>query len=164
MLNYYDATGGLLTAPAAAAIVVKTKSGDLAKASDATYADDPDLSGWAVAADTEYVFDGILIPESLSTTPDVKIQFTGPSSSSFRAAAHSIWTLSSTRSGEIWTALSQSQSIPLFALADRHLLPVWGWLKTASVAGTFSMQWAQNTSDPTATTLLAGSWIRLTKV
>ena len=39
-----------------------------------------------------------------------------------------------------------------------------GHLQTSSTAGTLQLQWAQNTSNATATSVLAGSWIRLNRV
>lgn len=39
-----------------------------------------------------------------------------------------------------------------------------GHLQASSTAGTLQLQWAQNTSNAAATTVLAGSWIRLNRI
>ena len=163
MLNYYDAAGGVLTATANPT-VVKAKAGDEQRTSDVAFSDDAGLKGWGVVANAVYVIDGLLWPESASATPDIKIQFTGPAGASFRAFGDLGRTLAVTVNNEIWTALSQSQAIPLAGVVDREGVIIKGWLSVGATTGTFSMQWAQNASHATPTALLAGSWLRLQKV
>ena len=65
---------------------------------------------------------------------------------------------------QIWISLSDVQVIPLLGSVDRQFFWVRGSLLTGATGGVFSMQWAQNGASLTATVLLAGSWLRLSRI
>jgi hypothetical protein len=96
---------------------------------------------------------------SSGTTPDFKYQFSKPSGATtpswnalyFTAAA----ALTASISGDALTTGGFGADLPIEA---------YGLLITSSTAGTFGLQWAQNTSDAGSTIVRAGSFLELIKV
>jgi hypothetical protein len=133
--------------------------------SSTTLQDDNDLTV-SVAASSVYVLDAMLKYDS-STTSDLKISWVGPAGA----------TLSWTATVLIEAAASQQdvQMLPGAALGASSVLGVAsaggttyafirGLLVVAGTAGTFKLQWAQQTSGGTNTNMLADSYIFLRRV
>lgn len=139
------------------------KTADETVTSSATLQDDNELFV-TVAANMTYIVTGYLYVSSTSATPDFKAAYTGPASATF---TNSLW-------GQTTTASSTIGSIDVgvsTAIGSAHgrgtfngpvTLTIFGLLTVAGTAGTFRLQWAQNTSDPAGVTLKAGSWLKLT--
>lgn len=143
--------------------LIIVKSIDESKASDISAADDNELF-LSVVANTTYIFEALIWGESASVTPDIKMAWNGPSGMSMR-----IWMVIG-RTGAtnitrlLFTSVGTTQGLQLSGTVDREGMVFHGVLTVGSTAGTLAFQWAQNTSDATATVVLAKSWLRLTKV
>lgn len=131
-----------------------------------TLQDDDELK-FAVVASGTYVWTSLIWYDS-GTTPDIQFAFTWPASPTFARAAH-IFTgttaASDTPAGAI-ASQTVSGTKPTGAggngLGTTHLLfaQISGVLINGSTAGNVVLQWAQNTSDASDTTVYAGSWLR----
>lgn len=134
------------------------KSADESVTSSATLQNDNELS-LAVAANKTYVFD-VYLAYTAGTTGDFKAALTFPSGATAFAAI-------SATDGSSWTTtglqISSGGSVSGGGLGVTiPVLQRWtGVLMVSSTAGTLQVQWAQNTSNGTATTVKAGSVMML---
>lgn len=113
----------------------------------------------AVAASTEYALDGYLAYTG-NSTGDIKFAWTIPTG----LTGH--WGISSddtTTPGDLKTSIATAYTTVITAGGGSLNATVKGYMLTSN-AGTLQLQFAQNTSDGTATVVKAGSWIRLTKL
>lgn len=135
-----------------------TKPSDQSKSSDTTYAADTDLK-FTVATGVYYVM-GRVLATSTSATPDIKVQLSWPASSSILG---SYW--SNAGAGTVLTEDATSPAITTnFDIAANGLTLVqFDLVLVAGATGTFAVEWAQNTSNATATTVKAGSFLRYRK-
>lgn len=131
----------------------------------ATVQDDDHMTV-AVAASSVYEVAGFFIYDGTSTA-DMKLGFAGP------AGATLDWVTASldATAGSATTAVKMSaQTIsgtPSFGsvgAGSKVVARVTGLLTTSTTAGTFKVQWAQNTAEATDTTMYSGSYLRLTKI
>lgn len=143
------------------------KTTDTSRASTTTFTDDEHLS-YAVEANGVYVMDGA-IKYFADPTPDIKIQFSTPTGTlgewswmmpgSTTAATgttgYSIRTETNDVSGSR-TGYGTSDS--------QHFTPISGIWRVGSTAGSVTLQWAQNTSNATATVLYTDSWLRFVRI
>lgn len=130
-------------------IIKRARTTDASKTTDTTLADDTQLT-MSVEANAKYDVRCHLILNA-HATPDAKVDFTLPAGASF------IWTgAASTGLGGATPITAGTPQALNGAGADRLFFFI-GILQTAGTAGTFALQWAQNTSDGNATTLKAGS-------
>jgi hypothetical protein len=133
--------------------------------SSATLQNDDHLA-LAVSASATYVVNLFLIIDG-SLAGDFKMGFTGP------AGATMDWVIAAQGTGATTTNGNQSFAYQSLATSDnagtigagsKLIIRPQGTLVVSTTAGTLQLQWAQNTSDATATTLYAGSWLRLERV
>lgn len=143
------------------------KTADTSRAATTTFADDDHLT-FAVEAGAVYRMIGA-IKYFADPTPDIKVQFTTPSGTlgewswmmpgSTTAATgttgYSIRTETNDVSGSR-TGYGTSDS--------QHFTPISGLWRIGSVAGSITLQWAQNTSNATATVLYTDSWLEFKRI
>jgi hypothetical protein len=144
--------------------VFARKTADQTKA-NATLANDTHLA-LAVSASSTYIVDLFLIIDG-SLAGDFKMGFTGP------AGATMDWVIAAQGTGATGTNGNQSFAYQTLATTDnagtigaaaKLVICPTGTLVTSTTAGTLQLQWAQNTTDATVTTLFTGSWLRLERV
>lgn len=102
-----------------------------------------------------------------ASTGDIKIQFNGPASATFTGLVNGLSLGASDGTGDqvasIDIATAKSFGLAGGAGVTRPL-HVSGTLITAGTSGTFQLQWAQDTSDATATRVMAGSHLMLFRI
>jgi hypothetical protein len=119
----------------------------------------------AVVANAVYELEGFIAYDGATSPSDIKMDWTLP------ASATLLWGPlgAATGGAAAYAPLAVNAGTPLTAGtygtggAYTALNPR-GRLATAGTAGTLQFRWAQNTSNATATTIYAGSWIRLRRV
>lgn len=138
----------------------KIKAGSTIKTSDASLADDPELSGWALTTGKIYSIQAYL--DLSQNGGDLKFTF------QFSNAPQqtSMLIYSQDESGTIFEDLSlditATDTITTMTDTERYGLTFTGQFSAnASTGGTVDFQWAQNGSDSNATTLFFGSWIMI---
>lgn len=139
------------------------KQSDQSKTSDASLADDSELT-LALAANTKYIIE-VDIYFSTASTPDIKFRHTGPASPTIVHLErwHIVGGGSAFAGVTVDTAYSASD-IAIDGSGAAGVLHIRGVIHNGANAGTFAIQWAQNTSNGTAATVRAGSQIRYRKV
>lgn len=139
-----------------------SKASDLARDTTTTLADDDELVGLTLSANTSYHLTGHLVFISASATPDCKIAFTIPTGATMGIAIQSMDFASSHVATFLETSGTSSGS--LFITANRFtVVMISGEIIVGSTAGVLDLQWAQNISNGTATTLKQFSLLRLEK-
>ena len=142
------------------------KTGDTARSSTTTHADDPHLT-LTVAASAVYELDcGLYYVSSSQTAGDFKAQFSAPSGAALQAGVYTFAAASTAATDDLVTCitLTTSMSCGVVLTADPYNPCQVSGLLTTSSAGTFKVQWAQNASSATATTLKANSYMILRRV
>lgn len=151
------------------AIVSKFKTADTSRASTTTLTADGDLTAMSVVATGAYVFEGMIFYSAIDSA-DLKVMFTGP------AGATLTWhggTQLTTGTGTTGTYIYDTQLLgstyapgggDAAGNSTIMMLDLKGLFRTTGTSGTFSMSWAQNTSNATATIVRAGSFITLTRI
>lgn len=148
--------------------IVKAAATD--RTSTTTLADDPELQGLALAAGT-YEIHVMIFAASASATPDIKTtwEFTGTWTTPVRALDGPGTTATGGATANTdWRADGQaansSAAYSLAATSDYSVIHEEAHDVVVTVAGDFSLQWAQQTSDGTATSVKAGSYISARRV
>lgn len=140
------------------------KSADTSRASTTTLADDPDLSFASVAAGT-YRWDCYLYFRSASATPDAKfgMRISNAATISLYSYTEFEETAGISAASSVNATFATSPAAQTFALSvnANEAVVITGMVVVAS-SSTLAVQWAQNTSDATATLLKQGSWCVLT--
>ena len=132
-------------------ITVIVKTADETKTTDDTFADDEELSGLSLLANSYYAFRMLIIHEE-HATPDMK----------FKPYV--------TSGGVTWQSdLDDINATPAASqvtagAADDRMCNITGVIATSTSGCLFSLQWAQNTSDANDSTVKAGSYILLHKL
>lgn len=165
---------GNLTVTGLGAELHARKTADTNVTSSTVITQDPHLVV-NVPANTIWEMVGCLFYTSAVVTGDINFQFTGP------AAASGFWTAVSpnttvagdppsdaTAAGSgnrtLATALGSGRSYGIPSGGTVMGAEVKGMFEIAGTAGTISVDWAQQTSVATATTMKIYSWFRLTRV
>ena len=104
-----------------------------------------------VEANTDYAIVGIIVAESASSTPSIDFTFTVPA-----AITAGGWAHDNIGTGATLRAFATEGGMNLTA-AQVRFVAIWGYLQNGANAGNLQFQWAQETSDGTATTVKAGS-------
>lgn len=121
---------------------------------------------WSVITNSTYALEGY-VPYIAGTTGDINCDFTVPAGSSF------LWTNFGTVGPAGGASLTDINYVTQGGSVARAMngngattmsFHPMGYLTTAGTAGTLQFRWAQNTSDATATQVLIGSWMKLTKI
>lgn len=130
---------------------------DETKNSDATYAYDAELS-LVVRANRQYLFRGAVWFDT-ALTPDFKFQFNGPASPAvIRTLGWYQVPGTSVIVGFNDVAYAQSNTL-LGTSTTGGFIAFQGLLVNGANEGEFGLQWAQNTSNASATTVLSGSYM-----
>ncbi len=138
------------------------KSADTGRASTTSLAADPHLV-LAVAASATYLLDGWLEYDGAFGAGDLKADWSLPSGATIRWGLHANASGDTTQkyattTGPAATALTAgTYGVGAVANAARPA----GFLTIGATAGNATFRWAQNSSNGTATTLRAGSWLRI---
>lgn len=134
------------------------KTADESVTSNTTVQADDHLSV-SVEANRTYSVEGYLIVQSPSATPDFRASF------SLTSGTFHVTGLQ-TDEGEdgVIPGLYMTGANRVFALfANVETgIPIKGVVMVGGTAGSFTLMWAQNSSSASATTVRAGSWMRLT--
>lgn len=141
---------------------LKFKPDDQERTNTDTLADDDDLAGFALVADTMYLLEAYLQIVADSTTPDIKWAFqvdeTLQASGYQWLASAATGTFANGGNNNITTTATIACSGTYRLVTFRGFV-----LPHASNPTALDFQWAQNTLDASdGVTLEAGSWMRLT--
>jgi hypothetical protein len=113
----------------------------------------------AVAANSVYQWEALLVVDETSATPDFKFQWNVPASTTGTYAFSEPVSVTSASGAAYGSPFSV-----LFSAASTYGVRCYGVVRTAGTAGNLALSWAQNTSNATAATVKADSYIKLTKV
>lgn len=146
------------------------KAADQSVTSSTTNTDDTALL-LPVEANAKYILTGMLLYSARSDT-DIKIGWTAPTSATLDWIAHAQiqgGTTGIASSGIVVDRQIQGNSaFPLGGAAAENTTymtaTVSGRLVTSTTAGDLQLNWAQITSNATASIMRAGSWLMLTRV
>lgn len=144
--------------------ITALKTSDESVVSSSTMQDDDELFV-TLEANTVYSLMFWFEFESASVNPDGKFEFIGPSGTLYDYM-YDFYSVNAGITGVNWKRESTPWNIATFTLAanDPKFFKGVGSVRVASTGGTFKLQWAQQTSDATATILRANSWMRLHKI
>lgn len=157
---------------------VVRKVTDTVRTSNATTSADPELQ-LTVAANAVYCWNG-WVKYSSSTVADINLDFTAPSGAlgewAAMGAGNPVTGASATPTLRIDTSgvsgylirtetndVQQARSYGGLAVGTTLSLFLYGTLRTSS-GGTFSLDWAQATSEATNTTVYTDSWLSFQRV
>lgn len=146
----------------ASTVAKAVKTADESITNDSTSTTDSDLAGMTITnADKWYLVEGMIYTSQVSSTPDFKMNFIfSQTPQDSRMSLIQTSSLATTMLGYS-AGMVTSTALAQTALAV-HIIHLKGMFKSnASTPGTLGLQWAQNTSDANATTLQAGSWLRI---
>lgn len=143
------------------------KTSDENRQATTTFADDAHLT-FAVEANAVYEMDG-WIKYFADPTPDIKIQFSTPSGTlgewawlmpgSGTAATGTVGYSIRTETNDVGSSRTG------YGTSDSTMFtPISGLWRIGATAGSITLQWAQNTSNATATTLYTDSWLRFQRI
>ncbi len=143
------------------------KTADESRSATTTFADDTHLV-FAAEANAVYTMWG-WIKYFASNTPDIKIQFSVPSGclGEWAWIMPGATTAATTTTGySIRTETNDvSGSRTGYGTSDsNHFTPISGLFRMSSTPGNIALQWAQNTSDATASTLYTDSWLMYQRI
>lgn len=132
--------------------------------SSTTLADDGVLQ-LAVAANSVYVLQAMIV-YTASAAGDIKLGWSGPSGATLTWTPCGLTTTTSASAGSVRLPSKTISDTDIPGAVDVSTpvtaLPT-GLLVVGATAGTFKLQWAQGTSDATATVVKAGSYLMLTR-
>ena len=139
--------------------MTKVKHNDLPSVtSNTTEALDPILSGYDVEADTEYLVEGALIVNS-DTAPDIKLGL--QASNAVQSIAV---TFNNPTTAFAYTQQANNTYGQVATGASDEVISVNGTFTTnASTGGTIGLAWAQFVSNAASTSVLSGSYLKITK-
>lgn len=123
-----------------------------------------------VVANAVYVVEVVLfVTTGASSTPDFQVAFTMPTAATYSGIIDAL-TAAATLSTDDNLGFRYRESSPTTAQSAGVVGSanggcfIKGVLKTGANAGTFQLQWAQNTTNATATVVKADSYLSLTRV
>lgn len=138
------------------AVTIK-KPTNTTKNADTTYTADPHLQ-FSMAANTTYSIRAV-VNFYASVVPDFKIQITGPASPTVYYAKHRR-TAATLTTDTVGVDTAYSTSIAITSTGSGYgIIEYTILVQNGANAGTFAVEWAQNTSDASDTIVLAGSYI-----
>jgi hypothetical protein len=118
-----------------------------------------------VLANASYLFTGFVRFSAVSTTPDLRANFSVPSGATFRRQGIGQPNAATAVAGTVDTGvLDTTTNDGRGALTSDLGLWYSGYLITSSTAGVFRFVWSQVTSSADNVTVKAGSWMRLERV
>lgn len=139
------------------------KTSDTPRDSTTTFADDPDIT-LSVAANAVYEMSGVMVFDGDSAA-DFKQQFTTPAGAGYGLSMTGQDQNATFTVGSVITDLQTSSQIwGCVGVGIRMTCSFTGIMTTSGTAGNLTLQWAQNASNATATTLKAGTYLRLQRI
>ena len=145
----------------------------LDRSSTTTLADDTVLTT-TLAANATYLVEFSVVFSSTSTTPDVNTNWTVPSSATGRKFRRGPTSNNSTMTSSIdsrikvdavsLTTSGAYQVVGTTAATQTVGVTEVGIVVTSTTSGTLAFQWAQNTSNATATTRGADSYLKVCRI
>jgi hypothetical protein len=158
------ATGLAWAAASSGGATIKTvrKSANQSVTSSTTLVNDTHLK-FAVAANETFIFQIWLWVYADNGTPDIKLTVTGPSGSTI-AFSPSTYYATGDGTTALGTVTTGGGTFGAFVDANERNQLYFGSILNGSTAGDLQLQWAQNTSSATSTTVKAGSYIYGIKV
>lgn len=129
-----------------------------------TFQNDDHIS-FTVAANGWYALEGYFVYTSPGTA-DIKFNWTGPAGTSLFWTNFAVNTAALAEYNVVVEGLNAAGSARGVGGNDATTMSMQpkGVVVVSSTAGTFQLQWAQNAAVASATTMLAGSWAKLTKI
>lgn len=116
-----------------------------------------------LATSTTYIIDGVVFASTTSAVPDIKIAFIVPSGATMDLG-HIAASDSTLRYSELLES-SGAASISIPMVANTPLvIHIKGTIITTNTEGDFTLQWAQNTSNSNAITVIEGSYLRADEI
>lgn len=138
----------------------KVKAADTARTATTTLADDPDLSGWSLAANTRYRVNGFL--RTTAPNPEgIKLAWQLDNAAQESMLVYT-WFAGSTnlhQQTDITSTLAVTTSSTAVGFLIEGVI-----LSHASLASVLDLQWAQVTSGAPNTIMELGSWLEVTKL
>jgi hypothetical protein len=141
------------------------KTADEIVNNSSTLQDDDHLT-LSISANATYVVEAMFIYDG-TTTADVKLSWVGPSGATLDWVRGGLDSGAAAAAGSMnqgYQSISGTPSLGTIGIGTKMAATPKGLLKTSSTAGTFKLQWAQNTADPTNTTMYTNSWLQLRQV
>lgn len=156
-------TGLTWTTPSAGATIKSVrKSSDQTVTSSTTLVNDNQLK-FAAAANETYIFEAWLYTYAADGTPDIKVTFTSPASSTLFWSSSQVIFLAN--GSTTLTVVAPSATVgDFFVDSNLRVVQLFGTVANGANAGDIQLQWAQNTSSANGTTVRAGSYIYGIKV
>jgi hypothetical protein len=147
------------------------KTATTARTSTVTRTADPHLT-LAVRANVAYTLSGLLIVQSAANSAgDLNIDFAFPANAVVHWGAigpNNTITGGSFIGGEFQAQSNQTVSptgaTPYGATTVPNTILISGYVSIGATAGSFTLEWAQQTSNASSTSLLTGSWMRLDRI
>jgi hypothetical protein len=147
------------------------KSANTARSSTTTRTADPHLT-LTVRANVSYTLSGLLILSSAANAAgDFNMDFAFPANAVVHwggIGPNNTITSGSFIGGEFQAQSNQTVSptgaTPYGATTVPNTVLLSGYIAVGATAGSLTLQWAQQTSNANATTLLIGSWLRLDRI
>ena len=142
----------------------KIKTADESVTSSTTLQDDDHFTGYNLEAGAYYSIEGIVI---LTADPSGDCKIYGAFANTPQDTS---WVFNARQTGggaggDASANITGTKTFLPVANTNKYMYNVTGFiLANASTGGTFKVQWAQNSSHSTATTIYKGSWLRLTKI
>ncbi|MFD9515954.1 hypothetical protein [Streptomyces sp. NPDC059979] len=137
------------------------KGSNTSRTSTTTLAADPHLA-LNVSASATYLVDGFIDYDGAFGAGGLKVDFTLPAGAVLRWGLLGNVVADTTQKYASNTADTGSLTAGTYGTGGTHTAgTLRGYLTVAGTAGALTMRWAQNASNATATTVYAGSWIRL---
>jgi hypothetical protein len=115
----------------------------------------------AIGASETWEFEALLLVTAATSTPDFKFAFTVPTGATIRWEATLVDGTTATPSGLI-TASGTSVALTVTGNNSDYVV-VKGIVINSTTAGNLQLQWAQNSSNTTATKLQTGSFMKALK-
>lgn len=143
------------------------KTADDSRSATTTYADDTHLV-FAAEANAVYTMVG-WIKYFADPTPDIKIQFSVPSGCLGEWAWNMPGSGTTTTGTTGYSIRTETNDVANgrtgYGTSDsQHMTPMGGLFRMSSTAGNIALQWAQNTSNATATILYTDSFLTFTRI
>jgi len=138
------------------------KTADESRSATTTFADDTHLV-FAAEANAVYTMQG-WIKYFADPTPDIKMQFSVPSGCLGEWGWLMPGQLTAGTSVNGYSIRTESNDVAQFRTGygtsdSNHMTPVGGIFRMSTTAGNIALQWAQNTSSATSTTLFTDSFL-----
>jgi len=154
-------TGDLLTAATGNVVV---KSGTQTVTSSTTLVDDSELKLTVPAITAKYLMLAYLLYDgALDPAGGLKMQFTGPGTMTWTNFGANISAPSGYNVVTEQLSAASPRAVPTNAGTQMSCCPM-GILSTTGSGGTLLLRWAQNTSNATATRVMANSLLMLARV